>query len=153
MSRSSRIRRALTRIFRGIRELQGIHPNRRFTIDGRLVGDIGEMMAELHFLIELDEVQQALHDGTADDDRRVQVKATFKESLTFKTVPEVYLGLKLYEDGTFEEIYNGPPGPIVEEYGHRAGFGEQLLSFPISRLRELNAQVAEEARIERRVVE
>lgn len=150
MSGTIRIRKALRNIFRGIRDLQRLHPNRQFTIDGRLVGDIGEMMAELHFALALDEVQQPVHDGTAADGRRVQIKATFREFLTFKTVPQVYLGLKLHEDGTFDEVYNGPAGPIVDAFGHRKGFGERLLSFPVSRLRELNAQVAEQDRVARR---
>ena len=133
--------------------LREAFPHRRFTIDGRLVGDIGEVVAELEYDLEIDTVSQELHDGTTRDGRRVQVKATFKDSLTFKTTPDYYLGLKFYEDGSFEEIFNGPGSVIEEAFGHRVGFGKQLLSFPNSRLCKLSANVAEENRVPRRVLE
>lgn len=34
-------------IFQGIDRLTKAFPNRKFTIDGRLVGDVGEVIAEL----------------------------------------------------------------------------------------------------------
>lgn len=150
MTSRSNIKKALNKIFRGIEGLKSIHPGRKFTIDGRLVGDIGEMLAELHYQIELDEVSKPMHDGTDSYGRRVQVKATFKDSLTFKKSPDVYLGLKLFEDGRFEEIYNGPPDNIVNTYNHRKGFGEELLSFPIKKLRELSSNISNEDRVIRR---
>lgn len=75
-----------------------------FTIDGRLVGDIGEVIAALEYDVTLFETSQPDHDGVTSDGRRVQVKATFQEKLTFKTVPEYYLGFKLSPDGRHEEI-------------------------------------------------
>lgn len=149
----AQMKNALKHIFDGIRMLRETFPHRQFTIDGRLVGDIGEVVAEREYAMEIDEISQEAHDGTADDGRRVQVKATFKDSLTFKTVPDYYLGLKFYEDGTFEEIYNGPGSVIAAAFGHRSGFGKQLLSFPNSRLRELSASVADTDRIPKRVFE
>jgi hypothetical protein len=149
----AQIKDALKHIFEGIRMLRETFPHRQFTIDGRLVGDIGEVVAEREYDMEIDEISQEAHDGTSSDGRRVQVKATFKDSLTFKTVPDYYLGLKFYEDGTFEEIFNGPGSVIAAAFGHRTGFGKQLLSFPNNRLRELSASVPDEQRIPKRVME
>lgn len=150
MADNKLIKKALGQIFSGIRGLHEAHPNKQFTIDGRLVGDLGEMFAAVYYDVIIDPVQQADHDGETSDGSRVQVKATFKDSLTFKRRPELYLGIKLYEDGRFEEIYNGPPDLICAEYGHRKGFGENLLSFPIKRLRELGSQIPESKRIPRK---
>ncbi len=75
-----------------------------FTIDGRFVGDLGEVIAALEYEVELHQISQARHDATALDGRNVQIKATFKESLTFRSVPDYYLGFKLYPDGRHEEI-------------------------------------------------
>ena len=80
------ITKALGFIFQGIDTLKAAFPNRKFTIDGRLVGDIGEIIAALEYDVILDDVAQADHDGRTTDGRRVQIKATFKEQLTFKTV-------------------------------------------------------------------
>jgi hypothetical protein len=100
--------------------------------------------------IELDEVSQPTHDGTALNGGRVQIKATFQDALTFKTVPEYYLGIKINRDGTFEEIYNGPGQPIFDYYSHRSGIGEKLLRFPNEQLKALSVKVPDEQRIRTR---
>ncbi len=94
MSRAA-ISEALRLIFQGIENLKQEFPNRAFTIDGRLVGDVGEIIAALEYDVRLHDVSQPNHDGTTSDGRNVQIKATFKDSLTFKTVPDYYLGFKL----------------------------------------------------------
>lgn len=137
-------------MFQGIERLGRAFPSRRFTIDGRLVGDVGEVIAELEYDIALHEVSQPDYDGVTSDGRRVQVKATFKDSLTFKTTPDYFLGFKLYEDGTYEEVFNGPGHLIFEKYKHRAGIGKSLLSFPNSALSELSRGVQAADRISRR---
>lgn len=91
-------------VFQGINSLKQAFPNRAFTIDGRLVGDIGEVLAALEYDVELHDVSRPNHDATTSDGRNVQIKATFKNSLTFKTVPDYYLGFKLYPDGHHEEV-------------------------------------------------
>ena len=141
----------LALVFRGIERLSTAFPTRRFTVDGRLVGDIGEVLAELEYDIVLDKVSQPDYDGTTSDGRRVQIKATFKDSLTFKATPDYFLGFKLYEDGTYEEIFNGPGRLIFDKYQHRAGIGKILLSFPNAALRELSRMVPPHDRIARRL--
>ena len=89
------IKEALTLIFHGIERLHEAFPSRTFTIDGRLVGDIGEVIAELEYDLTLDEVSVPNHDAQMLNGRRVQIKATFKDSLTFTTCPDYYLGFKL----------------------------------------------------------
>jgi hypothetical protein len=144
------IQSALKLIFEGIRQLQAAFPHRRFTIDGRLVGDIGEVIAELEYDMEVDETSRSGHDGTASDGRRVQVKATFKDSLTFSTVPDYYIGLKLNEDGSFEEVFNGPGSVIANRFSHRKDIGVKLLSFSNTELRKLSESVDPADRIGRR---
>lgn len=146
------LKEGLALVFQGIERLSSAFPTRRFTIDGRLVGDVGEVIAELEYDITLHKVSQPDYDGITSDGRRVQIKATFKESLTFKTTPDYFLGFKLYEDGRFEEVYNGPGHLIFEKYQHRAGIGTSLLSFPNSALRELSRAVHPEEQIPRRTV-
>ena len=146
------VARGLKLILQGIGILQHSFSNRKFTIDGRLVGDIGEIIAAAEFDIKLDETSQSRHDGETSDGRKVQIKATFKDSLTFRSVPDYYLGLKLNWDGTHEVIFNGPGHVISEHYSHRKGIGEILLSFQLAKLRELSATVADRDRVPRRKV-
>jgi hypothetical protein len=146
-----RIQEALGLIFQGIGILQTEFANRKFTIDGRLVGDIGEIIAAAEFDITLDEVSRAGYDAKTSDGRDVQIKATFQDSLTFRTVPTLYIGIKLSPDGTHEIIFNGPGQIIYDRYVHRQGVGTNLLSFPIAVLRELSATVPDGQRIAKRV--
>lgn len=150
MPNQEEIKVGLKSIFAGITHLRNSFPGREFTIDGRLVGDIGEVIAELVYDIKLDEVSQADHDGTTSDGWRVQIKATFQDALTFKKVPNYYLGLKLHKNGEFEEIYNGPGQLIFDKYSHRKGIGCELLRFPNSDLKNLSAKVNQENRVQRR---
>lgn len=145
---------ALSLIFAGIERLQQSCKNgRRFTIDGRLVGDVGELIAARDFDVRLDATSRALHDGClgSDDNRLVQVKATFKDHLSFGREPMLYLGLKLHANGGCEVVFNGPGSVIAEAYRHRQDIGQKLLSFPVTRLRELSKTVADVDRVPRRV--
>jgi hypothetical protein len=146
-----RIEEALALIFRGIAMLQNEFTNRRFTIDGRLVGDIGEIIAATEFDVLLDNVGRAVHDGKTPDGRDVQIKATFKNHLTFRKTPELYLGFKLFEDGRHEVIFNGPGKLIYDRYVDRQNIGTRLLSFPISVLRGLSEGVPDSERVPRRL--
>lgn len=140
---------ALKKIFSGIEDLHRNFPNRKFTIDGRLVGDIGEVIASLCYDVMIDDISRPGHDGQTSAGRRVQIKATFKDTLTFRSTPELYLGLKLFPDGSFEEVYNGPGSYIQKRYAHRKGLGKDLLSFPISQLRSLSEDIPATERVPR----
>jgi hypothetical protein len=144
------INEGLRLIFQGIERLRSAFPKRSFTIDGRLVGDVGEVVAALEYDLVLHDVSQPNHDAITSDGKGVQIKATFKESLTFRTTPELYLGFKLYPDGRHEEVFNGPGRIIHERYLKRKGIGVSLLSFPIAELRRLSAAVPQDQRVARR---
>jgi len=145
------VAKGLKLILEGIGLLQQSFSNRKFTIDGRLVGDIGEIIAAAEFDIKLDETSQSRHDGETTDGRKVQIKATFKDSLTFSSIPDYYLGLKLNWDGSHDVIFNGPGHVISDYYKHRRGIGEQLLSFPLAKLKMLSTAVSDCDRVPRRV--
>ena len=151
MPKRQAIADGLALIFQGIEKLKSAFPNRKFTVDGRLVGDIGEVIAELVYDVLLHEVSQPTHDGTTTGGRNVQIKATFKESLTFKITPDYYLGFKLYADGRHEEVFNGPGQLIHDHFAHRKGIGVNLLSFPVSELKELSKKVDKNDRIPKRM--
>lgn len=151
MSRST-IETALSHIFKGIGILQKEFAHRRFTIDGRLVGDIGEIIAAAEFNIVLHEVSRPLHDADTTDGRGVQIKATFQNHLTFRRTPDLYLGIKLSRSGGHDVIYNGPGHYIFEEYKRRQGIGERLLRFPISRLKIISAKIPDTERVPGRVL-
>ncbi len=119
------IKKALEEIFSGINKFKTNyeHLNKKFTIDGRLVGDIGEVLAEKYYKIVL-----------------------FK-----KLQPDYYLGLKIKKDGDFEETYNGPGKYIFEAFKHRKGINKISLRFPIKKLKEISKQILSSEKIERKI--
>lgn len=107
--------RGLLTIVQRLRDSYSEH-GRHFTLDGRLIGDIGEVLAVQHYAITLTTTQTAVHDAVTIDGRKVQIKATMKDRLTFPwgNAPDYYIGLKILEDGTPLEVYNGP-GALIEK--------------------------------------
>ena len=152
MVKHETIRDSLAKIFEGIKQLRIAFPLKEFTIDGRLVGDIGEAIVQRDYDVELYTTLVEGYDGITSDGKRVQIKATFKDLLTFKKTPDYYIGIKINEDGPYKEIFNGPGQLIEEKYKHRKNFGKKLLAFPNAALAELSLKASDQ-RISRRLID
>jgi hypothetical protein len=143
------ISESLELIFAGIKKLKDAYEDteRQFTIDGRLVGDIGEVIAKERFKINLDETSRSKFDAKTLDGQDVQIKATFKDKLTFKYPDGLFIGLKLHEDGSADIVYNGPAHYIAKYYKRTAGDNKGLLSYSINILRIINKTIPENERV------
>jgi hypothetical protein len=89
----------------------------RFTLDGRLVGDIGELIAVRHFDIDLHKKQQGRHDGICrigSKDYGVQIKCRVRSWVfDFTSQPDLLLVIWISDDWqTWDVLYNGP-GTVV----------------------------------------
>ena len=128
-----------------VEQLCAAYPKKRFTLDGRLVGDIGEVLVEDAYELELFEDIKKHHDAECADGRLVQIKATMKKSLTFPAdhVPNYYLGVQIHPDGSFTEIFNGPGAIAWATVKGRAAPKTNLFSVPIASLRRVQTRVAE----------
>jgi len=144
---------AVKQMLQVVEQLQGKYPKKRFTLDGRLVGDLGEVLVEDTYDVRLYEGFQKYHDGITPDGKQVQIKATMKNSLTFPVdhMPDYYLGIKINTDGTFREIFNGPGRVAGEAVKNRKPTKTNLHSVSISILERLNEKVHEKDRILRKV--
>ena len=90
---------------------------RSFTLDGRLVGDIGEVLFAQHFELTLDDTQRSSHDGFTvinGVEYQVQVKCRKASSLvTFSSVPEILVVVAFSDDWTnWDVVYNGAGDPV-----------------------------------------
>ena len=135
-----------------VEQLQDRYPKKKFTLDGRLVGDLGEVLAELEYDIQLNDTLQKHHDAKASDGRQVQVKATMKDSLTFPGdhVPDYYLGIRIEADGTLTEIFNGPGSVAHKAVKGRRVPKTNLHSISVNALKRLNEEVHPRDRIPKR---
>jgi hypothetical protein len=148
---------AIKELLRIVALLRNTHSasNKAFTLDGRLLGDIGEVLVAQHYDLTLFEDVRRHHDATAGDGRLVQIKATMQHQLTVpaRHVPDYYIGIKIHSDGSFDEIFNGPGAVALKAVSNRRlVVGSSLHSTSLKSLRELNAEVADSQRIPRRAV-
>lgn len=136
---------ALKRIFSGTEKLKDVCLVRRFTLDGRLVGDMGEYLAARYYEVKLFPKQTKGHDGVASGNRLVQIKVTFRDALAVRTAPDYLLGFTLGVDGSFVEVYNGP-GEKIRDLCDPTGRVQRTLR--VSELQQRNGNLPD--RIPRR---
>jgi hypothetical protein len=86
------IPKAVEELLRIVEKLRLAFPKKRFTLDGRLVGDMGEALAEELYEIAVFDRLEKHHDARSADGRLVQVKATMQAALTFPAdhLPDYY---------------------------------------------------------------
>jgi hypothetical protein len=122
-----------------VRQLESHFPERKFTLDGHLVGSIGEVLAAHQYGLELLPASAKGHDAIAPDKRQVQIKATQAKSVGLRSEPEHLIVLKLAADGTATEIYNGPGALPWHQAGKKQKNGQRPIG--VSRLELLMARV------------
>jgi hypothetical protein len=132
-------------LYRIVRKLEGLFPGRKFTLDGHLVGSIGEVLAAHHYGLELLPASAERHDARASDGRCVQIKATQARSIGLRSEPEVLLVLQLRGDGSAEEIFNGPGSLAWSHAGKMQSNGQR--SIGVAKLRALMGEVSPVARL------
>jgi hypothetical protein len=132
-----------------VEQLCKAYPKKKFTLDGRLVGDIGEVLVEEAYDLKLFEDIKKHHDAQCSDGRLVQIKATMKKSLTFPAdhVPDYYVGVQVGADGTFIEVFNGPGVIAGQSVQGRSKPKTNLHSVSLSALVKLQKNVRAEDRI------
>ena len=147
------IHNAVRKLLEIVDALHRRYPKKKFTLDGRLVGDLGEVLVEQNYELTLFDGQEKHHDAITHDGRKVQIKTTMKNSLTFPCdhTPEFYLGIKVSSDGTFEEIFNGTGELAGRSIQNRKPTRTNLHSISLSALRALNKDVPEELRVQRKI--
>lgn len=102
-----RVKERVQKMISIVRELEADFPGRPFTLDGHLVGSIGEVMAAYYYGIELYGASAKVHDGEIAE-RKVQIKITGQDKVVIKHEPEYLIVLYLRKNGEIFEVYNGP---------------------------------------------
>ncbi|WP_267740542.1 DUF6998 domain-containing protein [Myroides injenensis] len=138
----------LEQFFTAIEKLQEkySHHNKKFTLDGKLVGDIGEVLAAEYYGITLHKDNTATYDGyiTSDLTKQVQIKSSFNNYFYFPKnitqIPDYYIAININKDGSFEEIFNGR-GELI--YKHLLSHLPTERKYPyrlsLIKLKELNS--------------
>ncbi len=127
-------------------ELERLFAPRPFSLDGVLVGSIGEVIAAYAYDLDPFCFSSECHDAKAKDGRMVQVKLTCgTKGVALRSVPEHLIVLQLHGRKQFIEVYNGPGAPAWGKAGTMQKNGQRPIS--LSSLRELNRAVPGDQRL------
>lgn len=133
------------------------HQGRKFSIDGKLVGDIGEVLAAEKYGLELLPENAYKHDAKEiASGRMVQIKASFKGNSYFPygedKIPDYFLAINILENGELEELFNGPGKYVFEHYIIKRNlkhYKETYYTLSKGVLEELNGSVDESEKIKK----
>lgn len=109
---------------------------RRFTLDGHLLGSIGEVIAAFVFDLVLEPPSREGHDARTKDGKKVQIKLTGVNSgISLNSKPDFLIALRL-TDSEVEILYNGPGVVVFNNCGRKQKNGQRRIA--LSTLRRLN---------------
>lgn len=100
------VRKNVQKLIEVVTQLEAEFPGRHFTLDGHLVGSIGEVMAAYYYGIELYKASTEKHDGIVND-REVQIKVTQQDDVVISSKPDYLIVLYMTRKGDVYEVYNG----------------------------------------------
>lgn len=132
-------------LYRITQELESAFPGRKFTLDGHLVGSIGEVLVAEHYNLTLLPNSTETHDAIAADGRLVQIKATQINRVAISSRPDWLIVIHILSDGTWEEVYNGPGGLVWDNAGKMKKNGQRPIS--AARLKQLMQQISRDERV------
>jgi hypothetical protein len=110
---ASRIPAIITKLYALVDELEHLFPERKFTLDGHLVGSIGEIAAKYFYDLNLLPMPNRNLDANTREatPRTVQIKLTAGKAVAFADYedhPDLLVVLRIDRRTGFEEVYNGP---------------------------------------------
>lgn len=120
-------------------ELERTYPGRKFTVDGHLVGSIGEVIVAEHYGLSLLPNSTKTHDAVSKEGKMVQIKATQVKEISISSMPDYVIVIRILSDGSWEEVYNGPGKPVWDNAGKMQKNGQRPIS--LSKLRSLTCSV------------
>lgn len=120
--------------------LERMFPGRKFTLDGHLVGSIGEVVAAYIFDLDLNPASTLGHDARAPDGRNVEIKLTQGRSVAIRHEPEHLIVLHRPKGGRMRLVFNGPGALAWTAASTMQKNGTRPIS--LARLSQLAASVA-----------
>lgn len=115
-------------LYKIVGRLEKLFPGRPFTLDGHLVGSIGEVLAAKRYGLELLPPGFEGHDARDTSGRLVQIKATQRARVGLTVEPERLIVLKILSDGTDVEVYNGLGSGPWKHAGKMQKNGQRVIS-------------------------
>jgi len=119
--------------------LEALFPGRKFTLDGHLVGSIGEVVAAYMFDLNLNPASTLGHDAKARDGRNVEIKLTQAKNVAIRHEPEHLIALLRPKGGPLQVVFNGPGSIAWAAAGKMQKNGQRPIG--VSKLKSLNEKI------------
>lgn len=126
--------KTVAKLYEAVAELKQAYPGRHFTLDGHLVGSIGEVVARETFGFDLLAASFPNHDAKCSQRGFVQVKITAGKSIALRGACDHLIVLRILSPEEAEVVYDGKGGPVWEKAGKLQKNGQRQI-----RLRHLAA--------------
>lgn len=139
------VSKILNSLYANVEALETIFPGRKFTLDGHLVGSIGEVVAAYMFDLRLTPGSNKGYDALAPDGRAVEIKFTQGKTVGLRHCHDHVLILCKPKGTPLYVVYNGPGGLLWDAAGPVQKNGQRPIG--ISRAAGLDAEVTKEARL------
>jgi hypothetical protein len=139
--------RLIRDLYKTVDELNRLFPGRPFTLDGHLVGSIGEVVAAYIYDLDLGPCSSPQTDAMTKDGQSVQIKLTGAKGTSYGmrwSTPapihaRILIALKFDPQTGFREIYNGDfPHALLQ--GRKDSSNGQL-AISISKLEPINSHL------------
>jgi len=137
-------------IYASVHKLEKMFPGRHFTPDGHMVGSLGECLVADAYGLELKPASNKGFDAVTPGDRKVEIKATQRDSVAFRSCPQHTIIIKINPDGTFEECFNGPGKLIWDQFDGRKLPSNGQYQISLNRVRRLGETITDEFRLKKR---
>ncbi len=135
----------VAQLYQIVKRLEEQYPGRPFTLDGHLVGSLGEVIAERVFGLSLYPPSHPVHDDRTADGREVQIKLTGGKTVALREEPDFLLVMQIIDPAHAEVVYNGPGHEPWEVAGKVQKNGQRPVS--VSKLKQLNEVIMDNERI------
>ncbi|MCV2870376.1 hypothetical protein OEW28_17315 [Defluviimonas sp. WL0002] len=141
----AKVERCLEDLYTASESLEALFPGRKFTLDGHLVGSIGEVVAAYVFDLDLNPASTLGHDAKAADGRAVEIKFTQGTGVAIRHEPEHLIVLHRPKGGPISVVFNGPGSLAWAAAGKMQKNGQRPIS--LAQLSRLAESVRESDRI------
>lgn len=135
----------LEKLYEASARLEAIFPGRKFTLDGHLVGSIGEVVAANVFDLDLNRASTLGHDAVCRAGRCVEIKLTQGKGVAIRHPSDHFLVLHRPRGGPVRVVFNGPGEIAWARVGRRQSNGQCPIS--LSTLAALDRLVDDGARL------
>ena len=136
----TRVSKLLEDLYAASEELESLFPGRKFSLDGHLVGSVGEVIAAFMFDLELNPASTQGHDALSKDGRNVEIKLTQGRSVAIRHEPEHLIVLHRPKGGPLTVAFNGNGSVAWNAAGTMKRNGQRAIT--LSKLAELGGDCA-----------